>query len=139
MLGLTTGELAKRAGVRLDTVRFYERKRLLPAPPRSDAGYRAFPASAVRRLQFIKGAQELGFSLAEIGELLSLRTQPGATCATVRRRAEAKIQAIDLKIASLRAIRKALCGLAAACSRVGPVEECTILDGLERQGIGASR
>ncbi len=128
---LRTGELAKRAGVNLGTIRFYERKGLLPEPRRAESGYRSFPPAAVRRVQFIKRAQELGFSLEEIKELLALRVQPGATCAEIRRRAEAKILQIDTKIRALRSIRRALACLAASCNGRGTVGDCPILDAFD--------
>jgi DNA-binding transcriptional MerR regulator len=78
---LTTGELANWAGVNVETLRFYERKGLLPRPPRRASGYREYPLECVRLIRFIKRAQELGFSLREIRELLDLRVQPGVTCA----------------------------------------------------------
>lgn len=129
MDGLTTGRLAKQAGVKLDTIRFYEQKQLLSPPLRSQSGYRYFPESALHRIEFIKGAQKLGFSLEEIRELLALRVQPGATCSDVRQRAEQKMQEIDDKIHSLQRIRTALKRLTAACLSEAAVDECTILDG----------
>ncbi len=132
---LRTGELAKRAGVNLETIRFYERKGLLPPPPRLESGYRSFSPATVRRVLFIKRAQELGFSLEEIKELLALRVQPGATCADIRRRAEAKILDIDAKIRVLRSIRRALSRFAASCAGRGPVGDCPILDAFDgREG-----
>lgn len=130
-MGLRTGELAKLAGVNLETIRFYERTGLLPKPARSESGYRSFSPGEVRRIQFIKRAQELGFSLGEIRELLALRVQPGASCADVRRRAEAKMSDIDQKIRTLRTIRRALARLASSCGGRGPIGECPILDALE--------
>ncbi len=88
MEGLTTGALAHQGGVNLETVRYYERRGLLPKLPRTSAGYRTFDMEAVRRLRFIKQAQVLGFSLKEIKELLALRVDPRTSCADVRRRAE---------------------------------------------------
>src|SRR5881296_3201270 len=95
---LRTADVAKQGGVNLETVRYYERRGLLPKPPRTLAGYRTFDAGAVRRLRFIKQAQALGFSLKEIKALLALRLDPRASCADVRRRAEAKIADIDGKL-----------------------------------------
>ena len=83
MEGLRTGELAIQGGVNLETIRYYERRGLLPKPPRTSAGYRAFDAEAVRRLRFIKQAQALGFSLKEVRELLALRLNPRTSCADV--------------------------------------------------------
>lgn len=131
MRDLTTGKVARLAGVNLQTIRFYERKGLLPEPPRSEAGYRRFPSDAIRRVEFIKRAQELGFSLGEIKELLALRVRSGATCGDVRRQAEAKIRSVDEKIRSLRSMRRALERLATACSGAGPVGDCPILESLE--------
>src|SRR5712664_1369599 len=91
MEGLKTAQLANEGGVNIETIRYYERHGLLPKPPRTHSGYRVFSEDAVVRLRFIKHAQELGFSLKEIKELLSLRVKSGSSCADVRRRAEAKI------------------------------------------------
>jgi len=133
MEGLRSSELANRGGVNLETVRYYERRGLLPKPPRTAAGYRTFDAAAVRRLRFIKQAQALGFSLKEIRELLALRVDPRASCADVRRRAEAKIADIDEKLRALRAMRRALVRLTAACAGRGPVRACPILESLEER------
>ncbi|MEK7405343.1 MAG: heavy metal-responsive transcriptional regulator [Acidobacteriota bacterium] len=130
---LTIGNLAKHAQVNLETIRYYERLGLLPSPPRTQSGYRLFPDDAVRRLQFIRRAQELGFSLKEIRDLLGLRLRPGTRCADVRGRAEAKIAEIDEKIRSLHAMRKALVRLVGACSGRGPVSDCPILESLARE------
>src|SRR5260370_11365997 len=112
---LTIGRLAKQAGVNLETVRFYERRGLLPNPPRTASGYRLFPANAVRRLRFIRRAQELGFSLTEIGELFSLRVSRSTTSADIRTRAETKIADIEAKIRSLEALKKTLRKLTRDC------------------------
>lgn len=132
MAGLTVGEVARRAGVGPQTVHYYERLGLLARPPRTDANYRAYPAEAVRRLRFIKRAQELGFTLKEIEELLSLRATPRSRCPQVRGRAEAKLRDIDDQIRSLRARRKALTGLIRECVGDGPVTACPILGALDR-------
>ena len=95
MKSLTIGHLATEAGVNLETVRYYERQGLLPKPPRGAAGCRLLPAEAARRLRFIRRAQELGFSLREIRELLSLRVSRTTTSAEIRARAEAKISDIE--------------------------------------------
>src|SRR5216683_1860364 len=105
---LTIGELAKRAHVNRETVRYYERRRLLPRPSRSISGYRVFNEDAVRRLRFIRHAQELGFSLNEIRELLALRVKSVDTCDRVRERAEAKIVDIEKKIGALQHMNEAL-------------------------------
>lgn len=131
---LTIGEVAKTAGVKVETVRYYERQELIPPPPRRESGYRAYPEETVKRIRFIKRAQELGFSLKEIAELLSLRVGPGTACADVRKRAVAKIAEIERKMETLRRIKEVLAGLAAACEGRGPASECPILESLENKG-----
>ncbi len=136
MTNLTTGELAKRAGVNVETLRFYERKGLLPKPPQRASGYRQYPTESVGLIRFIKRAQELGFSLAEVRELLALRVRPGVTCAEVRDTAERKVIEVRQKIADLRAIERALEKLTAACTGRGPLSECPILENLDGEFPG---
>jgi len=131
MTSLTIGRVAQRAGVGIETVRFYEREGLIDKPPRGPSGYRHFPESVVPRLLFIKRAKELGFTLNEIKELLSLRLDPVTTCADVRQRAETKIADIEDKMNSLRRIRQALVKLTESCSGRGPTDECPILAALD--------
>src|SRR6266851_4535416 len=95
---LTIGQVARGAGVHLDTVRYYERRGLLPPPPRTAAGYRQYPPDTVRRVAFIKRAQALGFTLEEIDGLLALRVTPGRRCATVERRARGGIAPLDRQL-----------------------------------------
>ncbi len=128
---LKTGELAKRAGVNIETLRFYERKGLLPKPPQRASGYREYPTESIALIRFIKRAQELGFSLAEVRELLALRVQPGTTCAEVRERAEHKLLDVRQKIADLKAIERALNKVTATCTGRGPLSECPILENLD--------
>lgn len=128
---LTRGQLAGCGGVNIATIRYYEKRGLLPDAPRTRAGYRIYAGDALRRLNFIKQAQLLGFSLDEIRELLSLRMQAGTTCADIRQRAREKISAVDRKIADLEKIRDALTRLAAACRGKGPTSECPILESLD--------
>src|SRR5207244_5272900 len=100
-MSLKIGELAERAEVNLQTIRYYEREGLLPEPPRRESGYRMFPETTVRRVRFIKRAQELGFTLAEIRELLSLRHDHDRIRTEVRALAEAKISHVEEKIRTL--------------------------------------
>lgn len=132
-MALMIGELAKRSGVGLETVRFYERQGLIEDPPRTDSGYRQYPENVVARIQFIKRAKELGFSLKEISELFFLRVDPDTTCADVRRKTELKLADVEEKILALRRIKAALDQLAASCSGRGPTSECPILEALESQ------
>lgn len=128
---LTIGTVAKEAEVNLQTIRYYEREGLLPEPPRRPSGYRMFSSDSVRRVRFIKRAQELGFSLAEIKELLALRVDAKTSCAEVRERAQAKIADVEEKIRNLQAIKKALDRLTKVCTGRGPVSECPILESLD--------
>jgi DNA-binding transcriptional MerR regulator len=123
-MALKIGQVAERGGVNLQTIRYYERKGLLPKPPRLESGYRVFPESTVRRVRFIKRAQELGFSLAEIREILALRLQPKRSSSKVRSLAEAKIADIEERIRALRAIEAALTNLVVHCSGCSPISDC---------------
>jgi MerR family mercuric resistance operon transcriptional regulator len=134
-VSLKIGEVAEGGGVNLQTIRYYEREGLVPKPPRLASGYRMFPDTAVRRVRFIKRAQELGFSLAEIRELLSLRENDGAGAQDMRERATAKIADIEEKIRALRAMKDALNRLAARCPGCGPLSDCPILDALDAKGV----
>ena len=134
-MSLKISDVAERGGVNLQTIRYYERERLLPEPPRLASGYRMFPESAVRRVRLIKRAQELGFSLAEIRDLLSLREDAGAGAQEMRERARAKVANIGEKIRTLQAMKHALNDLAEKCPGCGPLSECPILDALDAKGM----
>jgi MerR family mercuric resistance operon transcriptional regulator len=136
MKPLTIGQVARQAGVGVETVRFYERQGLLEEPSRRASGYRQYPTDVVARLRFIKRAKEVGFSLKEIKELLALRVDPATTCAEIKRQAEAKIADIEKRIASLTRMKKALGKLAAVCQGHGPTSECPILDALDKEVDG---
>ncbi len=131
MEGLKVGEVAKRAAVNLQTIHFYEREGLLPKPPRTASNYRMYSEDAVRRVRFIKRAQELGFALRDIKELLSLRATPGSRCADIRQRATAKLRDIDEKIGTLQAMHKALTKLIGQCAGRRPITACPILQALD--------
>jgi MerR family transcriptional regulator, copper efflux regulator len=135
MSGLTIGEVAEQAHVHVETLRYYERRGLVARPPRSASNYRLYAEDTVRRVRFIKRAQELGFSLNDIKELLSLRADPEAGCAEVRACAEAKMKDIDAKIGALTAMRHALSTLVTECSGEGPLSDCPILESLETQEV----
>ncbi|GBD98799.1 mercuric resistance operon regulatory protein [bacterium BMS3Abin07] len=131
---LTIGKLAKQSEVNIETIRYYERRGLIPKPPRRESGYRQYPRDTVTRIQFIKRAKELGFSLREILELLSLRVDPATTCGDVKKRAEIKIADIEEKIRTLQGMKKALMNLTVECKGRGPVSECPILEALDTKG-----
>lgn len=125
------GELARRAGVGVETIRFYEREGLLQDPPRRESGYREYPSESLIRLRFIRHAKALGFSLPEIQELLSLRCSE-SSCCDVQQRIKAKIEDVRQKIRSLERIEGSLEELAASCVAVNGPGECPVLDVLER-------
>jgi MerR family transcriptional regulator, copper efflux regulator len=127
MKSLTIGHLASASGVNLETVRYYERRGLLPKLPRSASGYRLFPIEAAQRLRFIQRAKELGVSLKEIGELLSLRVSPTTTSAGIRAKAEAKITDIRSKIRTFESMERALRKVTKSCAGCGPIAEGPIL------------
>ncbi len=131
MVGLKVGEVARKAGVNLQTVHYYEKRGLLGKPPRSISNYRLYPSDAVLRIRFIKRAQELGFTLKEIKELLSLRAAPRTRCASVRKRAKVKVHEIEDKVCTLQAMLKALSKLISECSGEGPVTQCPILEAMD--------
>lgn len=135
MRDLSIGQLARTARVNVETIRYYERRGLIPEPPRRESGYRQYSEDAVSRIQFIKRAKELGFSLKEISELLSLRVDPDTTCGDVKRRAEVKIAEVDEKIRALQKIKKALTKLAALCRGSGPTSECPIMEALNSEDL----
>ena len=125
------GQIATGASVNIQTLRYYERRGLLPAPTRRPSGYRDYQPDAVGRVRFIKHAQALGFTLEEIAELLALRVPADRACARIEARAETAIARIDLKVAHLQRIRDALTELAAACKSQDRTGECPILQAIE--------
>ncbi len=130
---LTIGKLANRSGVGVETVRFYERKGLIERPLKPmDGGYRQYSLEDANRIRFVRQAQELGFSLKEIAELLSLRTDPKADCADVRDRAREKLLEVERKIAQLNAMRQVLGDLVCACPGRGDLLGCSIIEALEQ-------
>jgi MerR family copper efflux transcriptional regulator len=129
------GRLARLGGVNLGTIRYYEREGFLQEPPRTPAGYRLFPSETVRSLRFIKRAQELGFSLGEIRELLALRMKRGSRREDIRARTEAKIADIEKKIQTLTSMKKTLRNLTERCEGCGSPSDCPILESLERRGV----
>jgi MerR family mercuric resistance operon transcriptional regulator len=141
MDGMTRGEVAEKAGVNPETLRYYERKDLIPTPRRSDGGFRLYDDHYVDRLRFIQRAKELGFTLAEIKGLLDLRVDDEATCRDVKAQADEKLDEVEEKIRDLQRIRDALSALAAACEGGGgPTSDCPILDVLEtKRALGEVR
>lgn len=132
MSTMTIGKAARAAGVGIETIRFYERNGLIEQPPKpACGGFRVYPEDTVRRVRFIRQGQELGFSLRQIAELLSLKADPATDCSDVRRRAQAKLDDVDEKLARLTGIRAALEELIAACPGRGALRACSIMGALE--------
>lgn len=131
MKKLTIGQVAKEAGVHVETVRYYERQGLIPEPPRRASGYRQYSPDFVRRIRFIKRAQTLGFSLKEIAELLALRVESEGVCNEVKRHTEQKITGIEQKIETLQRMKDVLVELVASCDQREPTDACPILAALD--------
>jgi Hg(II)-responsive transcriptional regulator len=130
----TISELARDAGVNVETVRYYERIGLLRQPRKPGRGWRRYDELGLRRIRFIKRAQELGFTLAEVKELLSLRSSTNSrTCERVSRKARTKLDEIEGKIRDLLAMKLALTELAAACPQDGAGDACPLLGALDSE------
>ncbi len=130
---LTIGKLAALAETSADTLRYYEEEGLISPADRGENGYRLYDQHSVRRLRFIRQAQHCGFTLAEIRDLLALRTSARACCDDVRKQAIEKKLQLEHKIKAMKSMSKALDRLIADCTRKGrPVAECTILAALEQ-------
>lgn len=132
---LTIGQLATAAQVNIETIRYYERRSLLPEPPRTPAGYRQYDRDAVRRVRFIKRAQDLGFTLKEIDELLALRVRHGAACDEIEERVRLKIARVEEMMGELVKVRKVLTALGGACRERRPTEDCPILEVLDHDEL----
>ena len=124
------GAAAEQAGVNVQTLRYYERRGLLPRPPRRTSGYREFPDDAVRIVRFVKRAQDVGFTLDEVQELLRLRNDTRRDRARIRAVTERRVTQVEQKIAELQAMKKALSHLVRRC-REGSTLECPIIEALE--------
>lgn len=129
---LTIGQLAKAGAVGVETIRYYEREGILESPRRAANGYRHYPPEAADRLAFVRRAKSLGFSLAEIRELLGL-AEPRGDRARVKALAQHKLAEIDRRIEELRRMRSALAELDRQCSGHGPVEGCPIIEALNEE------
>ena len=134
MKPLTIGQLAEQAGVHTETVRYYERRGLIAEPPRRASGYRQYSPDYVTRIHFIKRAQQLGFSLKEIGELLALRVEATSVCSEVQQKATAKIEDIETKIQMLQQMKKTLTQLVSACETNQMTGDCPIIKALNNDG-----
>ncbi len=127
---LTIGKLAKQANVTIETIRYYQRKGLLIEPEKPVSGYRQYPAEAIARIQFIKRAQQSGFTLKEIEELLSL---DGEHCEDVQKMAEQKREQIDEQLKNLTVLRNVLDSLVKGCQQDQSTQHCSLIDALSNQ------
>jgi Hg(II)-responsive transcriptional regulator len=139
MKSLTIGQVAREAGIGLETIRFYEREGLIQSPPRRASGYRAYPVEVLDRVRFIRTAKGLGFSLKEIRDLLSLRVDPVRSCDGVRAMAKEKIQDIEGRVRTLQRMRRVLRGLVEVCDARRPTSECPILQTLSKESRRENR
>lgn len=128
MQGFTIGQAAKESGVNVETLRYYEQMGLIAQPPRPAQGYRRYPPETVRRVRFVKRAQQLGFTLEEIRRLLSLAD--GETCGTARALAEEKLALVEARIADLQRMRKTLKELVLQCAARRGKVACPIIEAL---------
>jgi Hg(II)-responsive transcriptional regulator len=128
---MRSSQVADQAGVNVQTLRYYERRGLLPEPERSGAGYRSYDTQAVRTVRFVKRAQSLGFSLEEIDALLHLAAGGPDSCDAAKELATEKIEELERKIADLTAMRDSLGHLVATCQRSRSRRLCPLLEAIE--------
>ena len=134
---LTIGVVAKRVGVAIDTIRYYEREGLLPEPQRRASGYRSYGEGAIVQLRFIRRAKQLGFTLEEIRELLALSTDRRRGVKAVKQRAQLRLAAIEQRILELQRVRDGLAQLVESCPGHGAPEQCPILRALSDEESAA--
>jgi MerR family copper efflux transcriptional regulator len=130
---LTIGGLAKRSGVSIQTLRYYERRTLLSTPERSPSGYRQYPEDEVQRVEFIRRAKGLGFTLEEIGKLLSLRVLAGGRCGGVEKAAQMTQRRVHERLEQLARLDSTLTRLIQNCKHGRATDHCPILDALETE------
>ncbi len=130
---MTIGKLAKVSGVGVETVRFYERKGLIRKPPKKEVGFRTYSQDEVTRIQFIRRAQELGFTLREVKDLVDLQSKRKMTGEQVQKKADQKIEAIVQKISDLKRMESSLRQLSKVCGEgEQAIKECRFLDCFEK-------
>ncbi len=127
---MRTGQVARQSGVNIQTLRYYERRGLLQAPPRRPSGYREYGADAVGIIRFVKRAQELGFSLDEVELLLELAAGGPPNCNRARALATQRLADLEMKISSLRAMQASLRRLVATCGKPRRERDCPLLEAL---------
>ena len=129
--GYGIGQMSRETSVNIETIRYYEKIGIMPAPDRTEGGNRQYNHDQLKRLHFVKRCRELGFSIGEIRALLEMVDQKDITCAEVHRMTMGHLSAVKQKMADLRRLEKALKSMASECSR-GDVPECPIIDTLFR-------
>jgi DNA-binding transcriptional MerR regulator len=132
------GDLSARSGVNIETIRYYERIELLPAPARQPNGRRSYGEADARRLGFVRHARDLGFDLAAVRVLLALQEQPGASCEDASRIAQGQLEAVESRITRLLSLRDELARMVSECSR-GRVSECRVIEALASPAEGRPR
>jgi DNA-binding transcriptional MerR regulator len=132
-MNLSIGDLAAHTGVKVPTIRYYEQIGLLPAPPRTEGQQRRYSGKAIKRLGFIRHSRELGFDVEAIRTLLSLQDEPDQSCATADRIAKARLAEVEMRIASLTALRLELQRMVKECA-CGRVSECRVIETLADTG-----
>lgn len=128
---MRTGQVARQAGVNVETLRYYERRGLLAAPPRESSGYRAYSTDAVRVVRFVKRAQELGYSLDDVEALIDLASGGPDGCEVVQRLTEERIAELNRRLADLKAMRGSLQRLLITCHRARRDRECPLIRSIE--------
>lgn len=136
MTAMKIGEIAKRSGIGVETIRFYEREGLLQEPKRRPSGYRQYEESTFERLDYIRRAKELGFTLAEIRELLELSFVAHAGCDHIRQRAEAKVADIEGKIRSLQQMKRSLRKIVERCRTKNSTDDCPLVHKTKKRPAG---
>ena len=134
MKGLTISQVAKVASVNIETVRYYERLGLISTPPRTESGYRQFSAEVIKRIKFIKRAQDLGFTLSEVNKLLSVSDDREYDCHDIKQFASRKLEEIEQKILDLGKIKLILYDLFQKCPDQGPIDKCPIIKEFKEGG-----
>lgn len=131
----TIGKVAQALGVNIQTLRYYERRKLLLPKTRKVSGYRVYDEESLKRLRFIKNAQELGFSLKEISNLLNLKVSSKARCGDIQNKAQERLNEVETKIKRLEAIKQVLKNLVQTCHREETTDKCPILKSLDEEKI----
>lgn len=132
---LTIGSLAEAAGVKVATVRYYERRGIIAAPRRTASGYRQYDDSVVDRIRFVRRAQDLGFALDEIEDLLALRVDNPASCGRVEAATRSKLASVESKISELERLRATLQGLVRSCEKRTRTVPCPVLEMLDEGNV----